>query len=159
MQKRTLRTSSIFSYEFKPGKMFHLRRRLSFNVLVLFLIMPYSLYAENPLELKLIIFEGSDWCPNCIRLEKTVLKDSAFIDFMHQNNISVERIDFPQHKKLETNRRLYNNQMAEKYVFRGSFPTILLVESRLNKVIEISYKNQNTGEFLRLIQSKIYSFK
>ena len=128
-------------------------------IILFVIVVTNTLFADNPIAFKLIVFEGSDWCPNCIHLEKKVLNDSVFIEFLHQNNIAIERIDFPQHKKLGKDKRLYNSQMAEKYSFVGSFPTILLVESNLDKTIELSYENQSINEFVRQIQSKIYAFK
>ena len=41
---------------------------------------------------KVILFTGSDWCPACIRLEKTVLKQKAWKDF-EKNIIRMDVID------------------------------------------------------------------
>lgn len=108
--------------------------------------------------LKLIVFEGSDWCVNCIQLEKNVLSDLAFIEYSQTKEIELERIDFPQRKKQDKEVEKYNADMAEKYGFDGTFPTVILVEEETNELIKIpSSKHNNTDEFLNFIQEKINS--
>ncbi len=110
---------------------------------------------ESP-KLKLIVFEGSDWCVNCIQLEKNVLSHAVFIEYSEEKEIEIERIDFPQREKQEKEIEEYNAKMAEKYEFDGTFPTILLLEKETNKLIKIpSSKHKNTYEFLTFIQESI----
>ena len=54
---------------------------------------------KSPSQLKLLIFSGSDWCLPCIRFERKVLQDTAFIAF-GDKYLLIEKADFPQHKKL-----------------------------------------------------------
>ena len=106
---------------------------------------------------KLIIFEGSDWCANCIRLEQNVLSDPAFSSFVSKSNIITEHIDFPQRKTLDKTTRQYNAAVAEKYNFNGVFPTILLVETETDTVKKIVYRNETSEEFIALLTSKLAS--
>jgi len=106
--------------------------------------------------LKLIVFEGSDWCVNCIQLEKNVLSDQAFIEYSQNNEIEVERIDFPQQKRQDKETEKYNAEMAEKYKFEGTFPTVVLLDKESNHLITIpTEKYKNTKDFLAFIQEKI----
>ncbi len=59
-----------------------------------------SLFALSKKENKciLMVFSGSDWCTNCIRLEKNILQDTIFRNFI-QSNLLYMNIDFPQRKK------------------------------------------------------------
>jgi len=108
--------------------------------------------------LKLIVFEGSDWCVNCIQLEKNVLSDVAFIEFSHKNEIEIERIDFPQRKKQAKEIEKYNAAMAEKYGFDGTFPTVFLMDEENDELLKIPTKmHRNTDGFLKFIQEKISS--
>lgn len=127
---------------------------LSFLLTVVF---PASGNKGNP-EYKLIVFEGSDWCVNCIRFEKTILSDALFINYTNRNHIEIERIDFPQHKKLSKSQIEYNTSVAEKYAFEGLFPTIILAKTGVKRIIKIDYNNQNSEELISLIQIKIQSF-
>ena len=112
---------------------------------------------EKPTDYKLVVFEGSDWCNNCIRFEKKVLSNKSFIHFTDVKKIEIERIDFPQRKKLDKEIKDYNASIAEKYNFQGVFPTILLVEQGSETVLKINYANQDTEEFISLLKSKITS--
>ena len=101
----------------------------------------------KPQSSMLLIFTGSDWCPNCRRLENNILKDSVFIIYARER-LSIEFADFPQHKKLEKSERERNIALAEKYKFKGIYPTILLLDSTGNLQAEISYRNQSSSEFI-----------
>ena len=104
---------------------------------------------------KLIIFEGSDWCANCIRFEKTIGSSQLFQSFIEEQNITIEHIDFPQRKKLEANIVEYNAKIAEKYQFDGTFPTILMAHTFSNNYEKISYNNQDPELFIALLKQKM----
>lgn len=95
---------------------------------------------------RLIIFEGSDWCPNCRRLEKNILNDSVFLIKMKSATIHIERVDFPQRKKLAEADKEYNQKTAEEYAFDGQFPTLII--SRTDTLIfrKIPFTNQSAEE-------------
>lgn len=126
------------------------------------LFLSFSLFNFSSIDstsnLKLIVFEGSDWCVNCIQLEQNILSDTTFIEFSEGNEIEIERIDFPQRKKQDKEVEKYNADMAEKYEFDGTFPTVILLEEETNELIKVpSSKHKNTDEFLSFIQEKISS--
>lgn len=102
---------------------------------------------------KLIVFEGSDWCPQCRRLEKEILNDSLFLTQLQTHSVFIERIDFPQRKKLSAATRNYNNSIAEKYAFDGGFPTLILTRTDSFRFHRISYSNQSKEKFLAEINS------
>lgn len=105
--------------------------------------------------IKLIVFEGSDWCANCRRLEKNVLTDSSFVIFLQQNHIELERIDFPQRKKIAETLQTYNNDIAEKYAFDGRFPAVVLTRTDTLVYHRIEYRNQTADEFMKLLLFEI----
>ena len=119
--------------------------------MVTLMVMPFSICLagmnNKPFKNKLLIFTGSDWCPNCRRLEKKILDDSVFISFV-TDMITIEFADFPQHKKLENTVVEKNRALAEKYHFQGVYPTILLLDSAGNIRSEIFYRNQNAAEII-----------
>ena len=86
----------------------------------------------------LIVFEGSDWCVNCIRLEKNVLQTSAFKAYATQKMIAVKRVDFPQRKKLDPEIAAQNEKLADQYRFKGEFPTLLLIANGMETNIRLS---------------------
>ncbi|WP_073176408.1 thioredoxin fold domain-containing protein [Flagellimonas flava] len=103
----------------------------------------------------LILFEGSDWCMNCIRFEKNVLSSTYVKYFFSQEDIEVERIDFPQKKKLKQEIKDYNAKVAEEYDFKGIFPTILLINNSTDKVITLEYHDQSPADFVSQIKSNL----
>jgi len=103
---------------------------------------------------KLIIFEGSDWCANCIRFNKTIINNSDFSNYIKTHNITVEHIDFPQRKSLTKATEAYNASVAEKYNFNGVFPTVILANGN-SSYQTLSYKNESAQEFITKLNSKI----
>jgi len=73
----------------------------------------------------LLEFSGSDWCPPCIRLKKTLLSDPVFLDYARKNLVLVD-IDFPQTKSLPPELVKQNNALQEAYGV-DAFPTLILI--------------------------------
>ena len=90
-----------------------------------------------------------------MRLEKNVLSNATFVAFLKQEDIEIERIDFPQQKKLDKETEAYNASMAEKFDFKGIFPTIILVKAFTEEIIPLNYHDQNSNDFMQQIKSKI----
>ena len=111
--------------------------------------------AEKSTSHSLIVFEGSDWCANCIRLDKNVLSKDSFRDFAEEIELEVLRLDFPRRKKLPDSVASFNRQMADKYAFNGSFPTILLEDSSDEAVLELSYKGESATTFIAQLRDLI----
>ena len=99
----------------------------------------------------LYIFEGSDWCANCKRLENTVLNNVAFLELLHANKIELVRVDFPQRKRLSKDQINQNKLLAVKYKFKGVFPSVIL--SRTDRFLykKIIYQNQSVDEFSKQV--------
>jgi len=105
----------------------------------------------------LLIFSGSDWCPNCRRLEKSVLNTPEFSNYLKENIILLTA-DFPQRKKQEAALKEQNEKLAEKYNPQGLFPTLVLFEPGGNKKSYIGYKNQTPDEFIDILNMNIQNF-
>ena len=114
---------------------------------------------EDPKEFQLIVFEGSDWCANCIRLEKNILSDTTFTQYLSNNNIALIKIDFPQKKKLTKEQKKNNALMAEKYNFQGTYPSIVLSRTDTLFYNNINYKNQSIEEIKTEIQQNLMQLK
>ena len=129
--------------------------RFKFPVLIAVFLLFTDFKSDTGHALKLIVFEGSDWCANCRRLEKNVLTDSSFVIFLEQNRIELERIDFPQRKKIAETLQKYNNAIAEKYAFDGRFPAVVLTRTDTLIYHRIEYRNQTADEFMKLLLFEI----
>ena len=96
---------------------------------------------------QLIVFEGSDWCLNCRKLEQSVLSDSDFKAFLATNAIELVRVDFPQRNKQTSIQRVQNDSIARRYDFQGVYPTIVLVEAHDQAYLELNYNNETSTAF------------
>ena len=71
----------------------------------------------------LIKFSGSDWCIPCIKLQKKVIDDPRFQEFISKNLVYVEA-DFPRKKgKLTKELVARNKELADNYNQQGIFRT------------------------------------
>lgn len=100
----------------------------------------------------LLVFSGSDWCQKCIRLDKTILSDSTFIQFSKTNFI-IWKADFPQRKKLSAAEVKQNELLAEKYNPEGFFPQLLLIRPDKTVITTFTYNHQTCSEFISELNS------
>lgn len=129
------------------------------TILIIQVTLTSFIDKTNDSSYKLIVFEGSDWCPNCIQLEKKILKNVKFTSFIEEKQIKLEKIDFPQRKKLSKEQKKYNASIAEKYEFDGSFPTLVLISSSATKHVKFGYSNYSVEEMIELITKKMEQLK
>jgi thioredoxin-related protein len=105
------------------------------------------LVKTEPSDTILYVFSGSDWCANCIELEKKVLSSTEFQARLKDHHIQIEIIDFPQRKKLKSEVVKYNSTIAEKFNFEGIYPTLVVFSARSQKHKQIIYKNETAQAF------------
>jgi thioredoxin-related protein len=110
----------------------------------LFLLLPFLGKAQNwELDLEkakskaqkenkavLIVFQGSDWCGPCMKLEEKVWKDETFNKQADKAYIMVQ-VDFPKSRKnkLSKEQSNRNEKVADKYKIEG-FPTVIVLDSK-----------------------------
>jgi len=76
----------------------------------------------------LIILTGAEWCKPCIKLEKNVIENDAFISFANDKLVIFE-INMPRHMDLDS-------QVVKDYItFRDKYetnalPTLILTDHR-----------------------------
>jgi len=105
--------------------------------------------AQAKAEKKLVLmdFNGSDWCPPCKALRKTVLDSQTFIDFA-KNNLVLVDVDFPHQKQLTEELKQANKALSEKYGIEG-LPTVIVLSSdgkELKKMV--GYDGQSAKDFV-----------
>ncbi|MFN0187344.1 MAG: thioredoxin family protein [Bacteroidia bacterium] len=104
----------------------------------------------------LLIFTGSDWCLPCMRLEKSILNDSLFIQYT-TNSITFVHADFPQKKKLSADVIFRNEKLAELYNAKGVFPFIVVVKDGLPT--QIPFHDQTAKELIASIQHILQGYE
>ncbi|HEY1170530.1 MAG TPA: thioredoxin family protein [Verrucomicrobiae bacterium] len=75
----------------------------------------------------LMDFTGSDWCPPCMQLKKTVLSSAEFTKFAAEKLVLVE-VDFPENKKQSEALKKANGELEKKFKVDG-YPTIIVVDA------------------------------
>lgn len=108
---------------------------------------------------KLIVFEGSDWCPSCRRFEKKILSDTSFTGFLTKYNIGLKRVDFPQKKKQSEEELTANRLISESYSFAGLFPTVIISRTDTLYYKNIIYENQSVTEMEETVVQKMNQLK
>jgi hypothetical protein len=97
------------------------------------------------------IFTGSDWCANCHRFEKNVLKDSNFIKVCDSLSLRIEILDFPQRTKQSQETIKRNGVLSDKFGFSGDFPTVVIYSDKSEKFRTLAYKNEDVYGFMTVL--------
>jgi len=90
--------------------------------------------AKAEKKLVLIDFTGSDWCPPCKNLHKTVLSAPEFTRFAKDNLVLVE-IDFPNSKPQSAELKAANKELAKKFEIKG-YPTVVVLDANGKEVFK-----------------------
>ncbi len=108
--------------------------------------------AKAKSENKLVImdFTGSDWCPWCIKLDKEVFSTPEFIKYAEKNVVPVQ-VDFPNHKQQPEALKQANQELQKKYKIEG-YPTVVVLDSKGNKVGELGYEPGGPKPFIERLE-------
>ncbi len=102
----------------------------------------------------LLVFSGSDWCIPCIRLDKEVWQDSAFLTYA-QEHLVLYRADFPKRKKnqLPQEIKAKHQVLAAQYNPKGYFPWVVVF--RPNKEVSgtFVYTKQPVSKYIEQLKS------
>lgn len=89
----------------------------------------------------LMVFSGSDWCANCMRLESSVFNTQHFQEYASENLVLL-KLDFPLRKKNKLSEELtkQNEQLAERFNKAGAFPTVVILSAAEQELGRTGYK-------------------
>lgn len=103
--------------------------------------------AKAEKKLVLIDFTGSDWCPPCKNLHKTVLTAPEFTKFAKDNLVLVE-IDFPNSKPQSAELKAANKELAKKFEIKG-YPTVVVLDANGKEVFKkVGYGGTPAKEYV-----------
>ena len=110
--------------------------------------------AQQNEKLILMSFSGSDWCSNCIRLDKTLFQSEAFAMYAEENLVLLQ-LDFPAKKKnkLSEEQTQHNEKLAEKYNKKGTFPTVVILNADGEVQGKLNISPKTTEEYMKDIIS------
>lgn len=75
----------------------------------------------------LLKFEGSDWCPPCMKLNKDVIATDTF-QTAADDSLVLLLADFPRKTKLPEEQQAHNDKLARKFGLEA-FPTVVLIDA------------------------------
>lgn len=90
--------------------------------------------AKEEKKLVLLDFTGSDWCPPCKNLHKTVLTSEEFTKFAKDNLVLVE-VDFPKSKPQSAELKAANAKLSDKFKIEG-YPTVIVLDASGKEVFK-----------------------
>lgn len=100
----------------------------------------------------LIKFTGSDWCPPCKQLEKSVYSNPTFMKHASNRWVLLE-LDFPRQKQLPSDQKRHNAIIQSHFKVTG-FPTLILVTPEKEVIHRQSgYGGQKASDFYKKIKA------
>lgn len=102
-----------------------------------------------------LVFQGSDWCAPCIKLDKQIWSTQEF-EAIAQSEFVMLKADFPRRRKnaLANEQQTKNNKLAEIYNKKGFFPLVVVLDKEGKVLGETGYqKNTTPREYAELLSS------
>lgn len=101
-----------------------------------------------------LVFEGSDWCAPCIRLNSKILNTEEFMAYAKDHFVLL-KADFPRKRKnsLDQEQQEKNIKLAEIYDKQGYFPLVVVLDKNGKVLGETGYKKVTPGEYIKLLNS------
>ena len=98
----------------------------------------------------ILVFQGSDWCAPCIKLDREIWSTEAFKKYAKENYVML-KADFPRKKNnaLSETQTKANGLLAEKYNKRGFFPFVVVLDSKGKVLGESSYKKTTPENYIK----------
>jgi thioredoxin-related protein len=101
-----------------------------------------------------LVFQGSDWCAPCIKLDKEIWHTDVFKTYAQEHFVML-KADFPKRKKnaLTIEQQDHNNKLAETYNKNGYFPFVVVLDENGNVLGSTGYKKMKPSEYIKILES------
>lgn len=98
----------------------------------------------------ILVFQGSDWCAPCIKLDREIWNTDTFKKYAKEHYVML-KADFPRRKKntLSETQTKKNAQLAEKYNKQGFFPFVVVLDSNGKVLGKNSYKKTTPENYIK----------
>ncbi len=102
----------------------------------------------------ILVFQGSDWCVPCIKLDREIWSSDEFKNYA-QDHFVMLKADFPRKKKnkLDDAQQENNNKLAEQYNKNGFFPLVVVLDKDGNVLGTTGYKKISPTDYIKLLVS------
>lgn len=98
----------------------------------------------------ILVFQGSDWCAPCIKLDRQVWSTAVFKEYASEHYVMLQA-DFPRKKEnslLETQAKA-NAKLAETYNKNGIFPLVVVLDANGNVLGKTGYKKTTPEQYIK----------
>jgi len=97
-----------------------------------------------------LVFQGSDWCAPCIKLNKEIWSTNEFQE-LSKDKFVMLKADFPRRKanKLSEELQTQNNKLAEQYNKQGYFPLVVVLDHKGKVLGKIGYEKTSPKEYFK----------
>lgn len=101
-----------------------------------------------------LVFQGSDWCAPCIKLDREIWKTLEFKNYAKEHFILV-KADFPRKNKnkLSETQQLNNKKLMEIYNANGYFPFVAVLDKNGKVLGNTGYKKTTPSKYIELLSS------
>lgn len=98
----------------------------------------------------ILVFQGSDWCGPCIKLDKEVWSTAEFQNLSKDHFVMLQA-DFPKRKKnmLSDDLQEHNNKLAAQYNPNGYFPFVVVLNPNGKVLGNLGYKKSTPELFFK----------
>src|SRR6056297_535997 len=98
----------------------------------------------------ILVFQGSDWCAPCIKLDHEVWSSPVFKKYAAENYVMLQA-DFPRKKtnQLSKEQTMAKKLLAEKYNQKGIFHLDVLQDEDGKELGKTGYKRLTPEEYIK----------
>lgn len=113
--------------------------------------------AEKDLPI-VLVFQGSDWCAPCIRLDREIWATEAFRAYAETHFVML-KADFPRRKQnaLPPAQAEANARLAELYNKNGIFPMVVVLDAQGKIKGRAGYERLSPEDYIKLLESFSHS--
>lgn len=103
-----------------------------------------------------LVFQGSDWCAPCIRLDREIWSTETFQAYAKSNYVMLQA-DFPRRKQNALPEALAeaNAKLADEYNKNGVFPFVVVMNHKGEVLGETGYKKTTPEAYIKELNSFI----
>jgi len=104
----------------------------------------------------ILVFQGSDWCAPCIKLDREIWSADEFKAYAKDHYVMLQA-DFPRKKKnaLSKEQQGKNNALAEKYNKNGYFPFVVVLDKNGKVLKELGYIKTTPSKYIEQLNTSL----
>ena len=101
-----------------------------------------------------LVFQGSDWCGPCIKLDKEIWSTDEFKKLAKDHFVML-KADFPRKKSNQLSKELQiqNAKLAENYNNQGYFPLVVVLDKNGKVLGEMGYEKLSPSAYFDKLTS------